>query len=63
MDVTGLIIFLTIGAIAVWLAGTFMQGAGFGLIGNIIIGHNIWRPDHLPVIRYGVFRLLLHRKR
>lgn len=38
MDVTGLIIFLIIGAIAGWLAGAIMKGGKFGLIGNIIIG-------------------------
>jgi uncharacterized membrane protein YeaQ/YmgE (transglycosylase-associated protein family) len=38
MDIQGLIIFLAIGAIAGWLAGTFMKGGGFGLVGNIVIG-------------------------
>ena len=38
MDLTGLIIFLAIGAIAGWLAGVIMKGGGFGLFGNIIIG-------------------------
>ncbi len=38
MDVTGLIIFLVIGAVAGWLAGTLMKGGGFGLIGNIVVG-------------------------
>lgn len=38
MDITGLIIFLAIGAVAGWLAGTQMKGEGFGLLGNIVIG-------------------------
>ncbi len=38
MNITGLLIFLTIGALAGWLAGTIMKGGGFGLPGNIIIG-------------------------
>jgi uncharacterized membrane protein YeaQ/YmgE (transglycosylase-associated protein family) len=38
MDATGLIIFLAIGAVAGWLAGTLMQGGGFGLLGNIAVG-------------------------
>lgn len=38
MDIQGLIIFLAIGAIAGWLAGTIMKGDGFGLIGNIVVG-------------------------
>jgi uncharacterized membrane protein YeaQ/YmgE (transglycosylase-associated protein family) len=35
---TDLIIFLAIGAIAGFLAGQFMQGRGFGPIGNIVVG-------------------------
>ena len=38
MDITGLIIFLLIGAVAGWLAGTIMKGGGFGLLGNIVVG-------------------------
>lgn len=38
MNITGLIIFLVIGAVAGWLAGTLMKGAGFGLVGNIAVG-------------------------
>jgi len=30
--------FVVIGAIAGWLAGRFMRGNGFGLIGDIIVG-------------------------
>lgn len=38
MDLTGLLIFLGIGAVAGWLAGLLLKGGGFGLIGNIVIG-------------------------
>ena len=38
MDLTGLLIFLLIGAVAGWLAGVILKGGGFGLIGNIIAG-------------------------
>ena len=38
MDITGLIIFLAIGAVAGWLAGLMIKGGGFGLLGNIVIG-------------------------
>lgn len=38
MTVTGLIIFLIVGAIAGWLAGLLVRGFGFGLLGNIVIG-------------------------
>jgi uncharacterized membrane protein YeaQ/YmgE (transglycosylase-associated protein family) len=30
--------FVVIGAIAGWLAGQFMKGNGFGLVGDIIVG-------------------------
>ena len=34
----GLLWFVVIGAIAGWLAGQFMKGHGFGLLGDIIVG-------------------------
>jgi uncharacterized membrane protein YeaQ/YmgE (transglycosylase-associated protein family) len=34
----GIIAALVIGAIAGWLAGLIVRGAGFGLIGNIVVG-------------------------
>ncbi|EIJ35892.1 GlsB/YeaQ/YmgE family stress response membrane protein [Thiothrix nivea] len=37
-EVTQILIMLGIGAVAGWLAGVIMKGAGFGLIGNIIVG-------------------------
>jgi uncharacterized membrane protein YeaQ/YmgE (transglycosylase-associated protein family) len=38
MDLTSLLIFLAIGAVAGWLAGVLMKGGGFGLIGDIVVG-------------------------
>jgi uncharacterized membrane protein YeaQ/YmgE (transglycosylase-associated protein family) len=38
MDLTSLLIFLAIGAVAGWLAGVLMKGGGFGLLGNIVVG-------------------------
>ncbi len=35
---TALIIALAIGGIAGWLAGLLVQGTGFGLIGDIVVG-------------------------
>jgi uncharacterized membrane protein YeaQ/YmgE (transglycosylase-associated protein family) len=35
---TGIIIWLIVGAIAGWLAGLVVKGAGFGLIGDIVVG-------------------------
>ena len=34
----GIIAALVIGAIAGWLAGLIVRGAGFGLIGNMVVG-------------------------
>jgi uncharacterized membrane protein YeaQ/YmgE (transglycosylase-associated protein family) len=34
----GLLWFVIIGAIAGWLAGQFMKGSGFGLLGDIVVG-------------------------
>ena len=34
----GFIVWLIVGAIAGWLAGTIVRGGGFGLIGDIIVG-------------------------
>ena len=38
MTLGGILIALLIGAIGGWLAGVIVKGAGFGLIGNIVIG-------------------------
>jgi len=38
MDITSLVVFLIIGALAGWLAGILMKGGGFGLLVNILIG-------------------------
>lgn len=33
-----LLIWLAVGAVAGWLAGTIVKGGGFGLLGDIIVG-------------------------
>lgn len=38
MSIESLLVILLIGAIAGWLAGQIVQGTGFGLVGDIIIG-------------------------
>jgi uncharacterized membrane protein YeaQ/YmgE (transglycosylase-associated protein family) len=38
MGIMEVVIMLTIGAVAGWLAGTLMRGSGFGLVGDIVIG-------------------------
>ena len=38
MSAESLLIILLIGAIAGWLAGQIVRGAGFGLLGDLIVG-------------------------
>jgi uncharacterized membrane protein YeaQ/YmgE (transglycosylase-associated protein family) len=38
MDIMAVIVALIIGAIAGWLAGVVVEGGGFGLLGNILVG-------------------------
>jgi uncharacterized membrane protein YeaQ/YmgE (transglycosylase-associated protein family) len=38
MTIEAILIVLLIGAIAGWLAGLIVQGMGFGLLGNIVVG-------------------------
>jgi uncharacterized membrane protein YeaQ/YmgE (transglycosylase-associated protein family) len=38
MELEAILIILVVGAVAGWLAGLIVRGAGFGLIGDIIIG-------------------------
>jgi uncharacterized membrane protein YeaQ/YmgE (transglycosylase-associated protein family) len=38
LDPGGIIAWLLVGLIAGWLAGQFMRGGGFGLIGDIVMG-------------------------
>jgi uncharacterized membrane protein YeaQ/YmgE (transglycosylase-associated protein family) len=38
MAIQSLLVWLIVGAIAGWLAGKIVQGFGFGLVGNIVVG-------------------------
>ena len=38
LDPGGIIAWLIVGLVAGWLAGQFMKGGGYGLIGDIIMG-------------------------
>jgi uncharacterized membrane protein YeaQ/YmgE (transglycosylase-associated protein family) len=38
MGIEAILIILIVGAVAGWLAGLIVRGAGFGLIGDIVIG-------------------------
>jgi uncharacterized membrane protein YeaQ/YmgE (transglycosylase-associated protein family) len=38
LDPGGVIAWLVVGLVAGWLAGMFMKGGGYGIIGDIIVG-------------------------
>jgi uncharacterized membrane protein YeaQ/YmgE (transglycosylase-associated protein family) len=38
LDASAVLIWLIVGALAGWLAGLVVRGAGFGLIGDIVVG-------------------------
>ena len=38
LDPGGIVAWLVVGAIAGWLAGQFLRGGGFGLVGDIVVG-------------------------
>lgn len=38
MTVETLLVWIVIGAVAGWLAGVIVDGYGFGLVGNIVLG-------------------------
>jgi uncharacterized membrane protein YeaQ/YmgE (transglycosylase-associated protein family) len=38
LDPGGLIAWLIVGLVAGWLAGQFMRGGGYGLVGDIVLG-------------------------
>jgi uncharacterized membrane protein YeaQ/YmgE (transglycosylase-associated protein family) len=38
MSAESLLVILLVGAVAGWLAGQIVQGTGFGLVGDVIIG-------------------------
>lgn len=38
MEMTSVLAFLAIGGVSGWLAGKLMQGGGFGLPGDIVVG-------------------------
>jgi len=36
--VQSILIWIVVGVVAGWLAGTLLKGGGFGLVGNLIVG-------------------------
>ena len=60
VGVESIIIMIVVGAIAGWLAGKIVQGFGFGLIWNIVIGIigafiGVWLLTRLGVIPFRGF--------
>jgi len=56
-----LLVIIVVGIVAGWLAGKVMEGGGFGLIGDLVVGligawrlaaaatwHSLWCGDHCP---------------
>jgi uncharacterized membrane protein YeaQ/YmgE (transglycosylase-associated protein family) len=59
-----LILFLVVGLVAGWLAGKIMKGAGFGLVGDLIVGVigafiGVWLFGLLGISAGGVLGLLV----
>jgi uncharacterized membrane protein YeaQ/YmgE (transglycosylase-associated protein family) len=38
MAIESILVFLVIGLIAGWLAGKIVEGTGFGLVGDLVVG-------------------------
>jgi uncharacterized membrane protein YeaQ/YmgE (transglycosylase-associated protein family) len=38
MEITSILVWLIIGGLAGWIAGLIVEGYGFGLLGNIVVG-------------------------
>lgn len=59
-----LILFLVVGLVAGWLAGKILKGAGFGLVGDLIVGVigafiGVWLFGALGISAGGLFGLLV----
>jgi uncharacterized membrane protein YeaQ/YmgE (transglycosylase-associated protein family) len=59
-----LILFLVVGLVAGWLAGKIMKGAGFGLVGDLIVGVigafiGVWLFGLLGISAGGILGLLV----
>ncbi len=59
-----LILFLLVGLVAGWLAGKIMKGAGFGLVGDLIVGvvgafNGVWLFGQLGIAVGGILGLLV----
>ena len=64
MTTQNLLIFLCVGIVAGFLAGKIMRGAGFGLLGDMVIGVlgaylGAWVFAHLGIVTWGIPGLLI----
>ena len=64
MSTENLILFLVIGIVAGFLAGKIMKGAGFGLLGDLIVGVigsfvGVWVFGLLGISSGGILGLLI----
>jgi uncharacterized membrane protein YeaQ/YmgE (transglycosylase-associated protein family) len=64
MSTENLLLFLVIGVVAGFLAGKIMKGAGFGLVGDLIVGVigsfiGVWVFGLLGIVSGGILGLLI----
>ncbi len=64
MSTEHLVLFLVIGVVAGYLAGKIMKGAGFGLVGDLVIGVigsfiGVWIFGLLGIMTWGILGLLV----
>ena len=64
MSTENLLLFLVIGIVAGFLAGKIMKGAGFGLVGDLIVGVigsfiGVWVFGLLGIATGGIIGLLI----
>jgi uncharacterized membrane protein YeaQ/YmgE (transglycosylase-associated protein family) len=64
MSTENLLLFLVIGIVAGFLAGKIMKGAGFGLVGDLIVGVigsfiGVWVFGLLGIYSGGILGLLI----
>lgn len=64
MSTENLLLFLVIGIVAGFLAGKIMKGAGFGLLGDLIVGVigsfvGVWVFGLLGIVTGGILGLLI----
>jgi uncharacterized membrane protein YeaQ/YmgE (transglycosylase-associated protein family) len=55
MTASALLVALIIGAAAGWLAGQLVQGTGFGLVGDIVVGTGLDRRRALSTTRHWAY--------